>query len=88
MTNARAAVSIHANATPCKNLTAKRGQKERNTMKARKVRAKSKAPNIITLFSEYFRRAPPAMSLENKADTPRMPTSTPISLMLDPKFAR
>ena len=86
--SAKAAVSMHAIAIPCNNLTAKKGQKVRNTIKARKLRAKSIAPNIITLFSEYLVKAPPTRNLEISDDTPKIPTSTPISLSLEPNLVR
>ena len=46
------------------------------------------APHIITSLSEYLRRTLPTTSLETNADTPIVPTSTPMSLSLDPKLAR
>ena len=88
MISEKAAVSIHAMATPCTSLTAKKGQKGRSTIEARKVRTNSSAPNIITLFSEYLVKAPPTRNLEINDDTPKIPTSTPISLSFEPNLLR
>ena len=42
-------------------------------MEARKVSANNRAPNIITLFSEYFVRTPPTKNLEIKDATRHNP---------------
>jgi hypothetical protein len=57
-------------------------------MEERKVRAKRRAPNIITVFSEYLRRAVPTRSLAASDEAPKIPMSTPISLTLEPNFAK
>jgi hypothetical protein len=57
-------------------------------MHARKLKAKSAAANIMTLFSEYLVKAPPATSLEINDEALKIPTSTPISLSSDPNPAR
>jgi hypothetical protein len=88
MHSAKAAVSMHATATPCNILTAKKGQNGRSMIKARKVRPNSNAPNIITLLSEYLVRAPPTRNLDINDDTPKAPMSNPISLSLEPILAR
>jgi len=67
---------------------AKKGQKGRNTIEARKVIVNSIAPNIMMFLSWYLRSAPPTRSLKNKDEAPKIPTSTPISAALDPDLAK
>jgi len=83
-----AAVSMHENATPWKNLTNRRGQKGRSTMKARNAKANIVAPNIMTHFSGYLCSARPTRSLQNNDAMPRIPTRAPISRALEPNFFR
>jgi hypothetical protein len=57
-------------------------------MEARKVTAKSRAPKIITLFSEYLIRMLPTISLKISDQPPKIPTRTPISLSSEPDLAK
>ena len=57
-------------------------------IEANKVRAKSRAPNIITLFPEYLVITPPTRNLENNDEAPRIPMSVPISLSFEPNLTR
>ena len=68
--NARPAVSKHARQIPWKNRTTKKGQKGRSTTQAKKVMAKSRAPNNITLFSECLSKILPTRSLKISDEAP------------------
>jgi hypothetical protein len=52
------------------------------------VKAKSKAPDIMTPFAEYLVKTPPTRNLEANDEALRIPMSVPISLSFEPDFAR